>query len=121
MALTEEELAELRSWVPWNPPTDGDLDDTHDRYLAEARHALERKDAWKRVAVFYIRKLRNSMLAEPATLNIPGQIGLGRGPNLTALTESLKTLGGDEPEGEPESVDARVEIGRLRRLGGGRG
>lgn len=82
MALTADQLAAVREEIGTaTPPSDADLDVIHERVGGLVGVVR---------AVWRVR-LAN-LLATPASLNVPGQVGLNWGANIKAIQERLAEL-----------------------------
>lgn len=116
MALTADQLAAVREEIgTTTPPSDADLNVIHERVggLVGVVRAV-----WRgRLA---------TMLATPASLNVPGQVGLNWGENIKAIKERLAELARypDDSDELPGGGTGRplVSVSRLTRDGsdGGR-
>lgn len=104
MAFTTEELAEVRTWVVWDPPTDAELNERHD--------ALGGMYA---VVVWYLRLKYSQLLAEPASYAISGEYSQSTGANIEAFAARLA-----EAEGlaAAEASGSAAGVGYLERTGG---
>lgn len=82
MALTDAELADVRVEVgATSPPTDGDLDEIHDRRLSVQDTILE-----------VLIKRRADYIANPAQFIIPGEYGQNTAENIKALDRQIERV-----------------------------
>lgn len=80
MAMTSEELYQLRTWLPWNPPTDTDLN---------ARWDVLSGDFWGLV----IEQLRRQLmlaLTVPGQFSIAGEYGQTTKENIDGIRAAMK-------------------------------
>lgn len=81
MTMSPEELRQLRSFVPWDPPSDREL---HQRFDALGN--------WPAVAVEALRSRLQTMVNAPASLNIGGEFSTNWAPNIAALQKQLESV-----------------------------
>lgn len=82
MAFTDAQIAELRTWVPWSPPTDADLDDAADR-LSGSVYQVARE---------YLRARLMTLVANPASFSIPGDYSQNTGENMRMIENRIGEL-----------------------------
>lgn len=112
MALLEVyDLAQLRTYVAWTPPTDETLEAA----------ALVLQDAgedpsWQRVARDQVRAKLAELLGKPTSFSVSGEYGESWAANITALREMVRELDMMIP-GSPGAFTA----GRVERQDRSRG
>ena len=78
MAISEDDLIVLRSWVPWDPPSDTDLEDSYDRLGGIYQVAEEE-----------IRKQLQTVLSGPDSFSIPGDYSESNSARIQALERRM--------------------------------
>lgn len=78
--MTEEELAEVREWVG-DQSTDGELNLLYERHgeVAEVVRSV-------------LRRRLTDLITQPASINIPGEVGLNTAANIKALERRLEEV-----------------------------
>lgn len=100
MPMTKEELTQLRSYVPWDPPSDRDLNARFD--------ALGN---WPAVAVEQIRSRLQLMVNDPASLNVGGEFSVNWSANIATLQKQLDNVAALVPTSTPsDTVGGHVEV-----------
>ena len=99
MAITDEDLAYVRTFVTWDPPTDDTLSERFD--------ALGSRES---VAEWFVRERLSRMIDDPESFSIPGDYQESWGANIIALRESLKVIGATVP-GAAFGVTRAVRVG----------
>lgn len=82
MAFTDDELVTVRSWVPWDPPTDAQLDAAHDRLGRSMWRVIEEQ----------LRTRLSTLVGSPATFAVAGEYSQSTGENIRQLREDLATV-----------------------------
>ena len=80
MALTLDQLAEVRIWLPWDPPSDSDL---------QARHDALDSDSIYPLIVEQLRKQLTLLIVTPAQFTIVGDYGQNTGENMKRIRELM--------------------------------
>jgi hypothetical protein len=83
VTLTAAQLAEIRDWVTWDPPTDSDLQATYTGLGFQ----------WA-VVVRYLRRRLQEFIANPAQFSLPGDYSQNTAANISALRDSLSRAEG---------------------------
>lgn len=78
MTLSTNDLAEVRDWITWTPPTDDDLNAAHDTLGFK----------WA-VVVRYLRRRLQSFIGNPAQFSVSGDYSQNTQANITALQAQL--------------------------------
>jgi hypothetical protein len=78
MALTDKQLSQVRDWITWEPPDDGDLDS-----------AFEELGFQWAVVVRFLRRRLQEFIANPAQFAIPGDYSQNTAANIAGLRETL--------------------------------
>ena len=79
--ITDDELAVLRTWVPWSPPADGTLEDSYTRLGGIYQIAEEE-----------IRRRLHERMAEPDSFTIPGDYSQRTGDAMEQLRAALSEV-----------------------------
>lgn len=130
MGLGAEDLAWVRSYVPWTPPADADLSARYDAVWSErsvrpgyvpADYPRDDQIAVRvAVATWYVRARLSAMLDDPSSFSVDGgEYSESWSSNIIGLRERLKELqemGGDAAEGG--AAPGVTSVGVLVREGG---
>ena len=82
MSFTDAQIAEVRTWVPWSPPSDADLDDAADR-LSGSVYQVARE---------YLRARLMVLVSNPASFSIPGDYSQNTGENMRMIENRIVEL-----------------------------
>ena len=104
MPFTDAQIAEIRTWVPWSPPTDAALDDAADR-LSNSIYQVARE---------FLRARLMELVADPASFSIPGDYSQNTGENMRVLGERIKELDA-LVDAETAGTDGEMSSGYLCR------
>lgn len=102
MAFTVDQLEELRTWLPWDPPTDVDL---------QARGDDLGTDSIYPTVVEQLRVQYTRLLMSPASFSIPGDWSQNTSENLKHLKDLISNAEGlrdNETLGESGLVVQRL-------------
>ena len=91
MALETFDLAQVRFYVPWEPPTDADLDADYEALVTEYG-SLDGRASWQRVARDRCRAKLQTILGNPTGLTIPGEYGESWSANVDGLRRAIAEL-----------------------------
>jgi len=108
--LTADQIAAIRTWVPWDPPTDAALEVTHQRLDL----------SWRHVAREHVRAKLQDVLANPSSLTIPGEYAETRTGQIAGLEAALAALDAEiaiNPDGTGTGTGTGITIGRMVRAG----
>ncbi len=94
--MTDDELELVRTWVG-DTPSDAELQEIYAR--VEDLATVVRQVLRKRLA---------NLLAQPASLSVPGEVSINNAANIAALQNSLDLLSRLGIRGERSVVPARV-------------
>lgn len=112
MALSAFDLAQLRTYVAWDPPTDATLEEAWEALDAEGIDPT-----WQRIARDQVRAKLSELLGKPASWSAGGDYAENWSANVQALQRSLADL--EEQLAVLESDDAGavngVGVGRAQR------
>jgi len=82
MSFTDAQIAEVRTWVPWTPPSDAEIDDAADTLDGSVYQ----------VARMFLRKRLMTLVASPATISIPGDFSQSTGENMRIIQSMIAEL-----------------------------
>jgi hypothetical protein len=97
MAITAEQLAEVRDWVG-STPDDGEVGDTFDA-LGSVRDTIRR----------ILRRRRADLIANPAQFSVPGEYSQNTGDNLKYLDALIASLDVADISTDSESPPSAVK------------
>lgn len=83
MALTSEQLYQVRTWLPWNPPTDAELSTRYDTIGESSIFPLVHEQ---------LRRQLMLALATPAQFSISGEYGQNTAENIAGIRQALKDV-----------------------------
>ncbi len=104
MTISTDDLALLRTYVTWDPPTDATID---------ARYTI--LWSWEAVALEMVRTRRSQMLDSPSSFSIGGEYSESWTANIEALTKMMNELEAMVPSGTAGGLG--FSVGRLVRDG----
>lgn len=79
MAFTDVQMADVREWIQWDPPTDADLDAAHDQLGGGIM----------RVVVKALDKRYVAMVVNPAQFSVAGEYSQNTAENIKAMAALL--------------------------------